>query len=115
MTQGGGAPKYDQGRVLPSVHRGPQLSHHLPGRDQSFLLRAEGVGKGGILNSQGGDARRFQLLHCPHDVNGVAVAVVGVHQQAQVAGAGYPTGLLDELRQGEDHQVGSPQDRGGGD
>ena len=60
-------------------------------------------------------ARGLQLLDRAGDVEGVAVAVVGIDHQRQPGGAVDAVGLTGEFAQGQDDQVRRPQDREGGD
>jgi hypothetical protein len=67
--------------------------------------RAEGLRQVGILNRQCGDAGGLQLLDRPLHVQRVAVAMIGIDEQRQVARAVDPVGLLRELRQCKDKQI----------
>ena len=68
----------------------------------------------GVLNGQAGNAGSLQLFHRAADVQGVAVAMVGVDHQAEVTGAADAVDLLGKLGQGQDDEVRGSQHGAGG-
>ena len=114
-AQGAGAADDDQRRILARRHRAPELAEHFFDRHQAVALPAERRGQHRILDRQRGDARRLQLFDRSHDVERVPVAVVGVDHQGQIAPARNAANLLGELGQGQDDEIGRPENRAGGD
>jgi tetratricopeptide (TPR) repeat protein len=51
-----------------------------------------------------------QLLNCPHHIQGIVVAVIGVEHQIQGTGTADAVDLLGKLGQGQDHDVWGSQD-----
>ena len=79
------------------------------------LLLAECARQHRVLDHQRGNAGGFQFLHRAHHVQRVAVAVVGIDHQRQLAGAVDAIGLGGEFRQRQHDQVGRAQHRERGD
>ena len=75
------------------------LADALLQRDDGRLLFAVGAGQDGVFDHQAGDARGLQFLHGAHDIQRVAVAVIGVDHQRQLAGAVDAVRLGGELGQ----------------
>src|SRR5438270_203117 len=78
-------------------------------------LAAERCRERRVLDGEGGDTGRLELLHRAHDVERVPVAVVGVDHEGQVAAAGDASDLLGELGQGQDDEIGRAEHRPRGD
>ena len=66
-------------------------------------------GQDGVLDGEGADADGLELLDRAHDVERVAVAVIGIDHHRQIGCPGDAAGLLDEFAQGEQHDVGRAQ------
>ena len=65
----------------------------------------------GILDRHGGDAGVLQLLHSAHDVQRVAVAVVGIDHQRQVGRAADAPGLVGKFAERQHDQDRSGRSR----
>ena len=109
-AQGGGAADDHQGGILSRRHGRPQFPEHLVRRHQIFAVPTERRGQHGVLDGQGGDSRCLQLFDRAHDVQRIAIPVIGVHHERQIAPAGDAADLIGELRQGEDGEIRSSQD-----
>jgi hypothetical protein len=104
------APDDHQLRVPAPGECGAHLADPLLERGQAGLAaRAEGLGQLGILDREPGHAGHFQLFHRALHVERVAVAVVGVDHQRQVAGAADALRLGGELGEREHDQIGRAQ------
>jgi hypothetical protein len=114
-AEGRGAPDDDERGILARRDGAAQLAEHFLERDQTFGLPAERGGQHRVLDGQRRDAGRLQLLDRAHDVERVAVAVIGVDHQRQVAPARDAADLLGELGQRQDDEIGRPEDRRRGD
>src|SRR5207244_1813894 len=87
-------------RILPAGERRLHLADTFYDADEPWLGRAEWLGQLGVLDAEAGDARRLQLLDRALHIERIAVAVVGIDQERQVAGAIDAVGLARELAQG---------------
>ena len=115
-AEGATAAGDDQGGVLAAGEGGFHFADaFVDGDEVAFAGVAVGQGQGGILDGEGGDAGGFEFFDGAADVEGVAVAVVGVDHQAEVAGAADAVDLLGEFGEGEDDEVGGTKDGAGGD
>ena len=100
-----------QCRILAASQGRLHLADALGDRRQPRLGRAERRRQVGVFQAESADARRFQLLDRALGVERIAIAMVGVDHQRQVAGAVDAIGLAREFTEGEDDQVGRAQHR----
>ena len=111
----GGTADDDEARVLAAGERRAHLADRLIDREQPGLGRAVGRGQQGVLDRETDDARGFQFLHGALDVERIAVAVVGIDQQRQIAGPVDAIGLRGEFGEREQDDVGRTEHRERGD
>ncbi len=113
---GAGAPDDRQARIAPGREGGLHFAHALVERQQpDRAARAESPGQDGVFDGERRNASGLELLHRAHDVERIAVAVVRVHQQRQLAGAADAMRLLGEFGEGDQGQVRRAQHHQGGD
>ena len=104
-------PAMHKRRILAARQCRLHLADALGDRREPRLGRAERRRQVGVLEAEAADARRLQLLDRALGVERIAVAMVGVDHQRQVAGAVDAIGLAREFTEGEDDQVGRAQHR----
>ena len=108
---GAGAADKHQPFVLPPGKRRLHLADALCDRDQRRARRAVAGRQRRVLDGHAGDARGLEFFHGAFDVERVAVAVIGVDQERQLAGAVDAVGLLREFGQREHDDVGRAEHR----
>ncbi len=92
--------------------RRAQLADALLHRHElSFAARAVRLRQQRILDRQRRHAGGFEFFHRAHHVHRVAVAVIGIAQQRQLAGSADAMRLLGELCQSEQHDIRRAQHR----
>ena len=88
------------------------LAHTLVDRAQGRLAaRSIRPRQYRVLDRHRTDAGRLQLLDGAAHVERIAVAMVGVDQQCQVAGSANAVGLSGEFGQGQDDEIGGAEHR----
>ena len=100
-------------RVLPRRDRRAEFVGHLADGDE-FLFAAGAVAAGErrVLYREAARAGVLEFADGSHRVERVAVAVVGVHDLADVGGAGDAAHLPGEFRERHHREVGRAEDHG---
>ncbi|MNV64582.1 hypothetical protein D3C71_1572310 [compost metagenome] len=94
-----------QRRIDPRLQRRTDLADALLNRDQVGGLAPELGRQQGVLDGQRSHAGALQFDDRAHDIQRVAIAVVGVSQHRQLRHATNTGGLLDELAEGDQGEV----------
>ncbi len=98
-----------QFRVTPGFQGRADLADAFGNGDQVRGFAAELRRQQGVFDGQGGHAGTFELDDGAHDVECVAIAMVGVGDHRQLGDAADAGGLLGELAEGDQGEVWGTQ------
>jgi len=96
----------DERGIAARGERGLELSDHLRNRHRRERGRTERRGLRQVFETEDGHARMLGLFDGAHHVERIAVAVIGVDEQREIAGAHDAADLVRELGQSNDRDVG---------
>ncbi|MNS69182.1 hypothetical protein D3C72_1024880 [compost metagenome] len=96
-------------RIAAGFERRADLADAFGDRDQVGGFTAELRGQQGVFDGQRSHARTFEFDDGAHDVERVAVAVVGVGNHRQLGDTADAGGLFSELAEGDQGKVGGAQ------
>src|SRR6266511_4148716 len=88
------------------IHGGPQLADHLLDRDTAAAGHTARLLRGFlILEMDPRDAGLDELLHGPVDLDGIAIAGIGIREHRDVHRQGDTSGIVDDLPHAGDPDI----------